>query len=417
MPISAAEFSKLMAPFAPFESPPILAVATSGGADSMALALLCHQWAASQGGKAIAITVDHKLREDSTEEALCVAQWLYNKGIEHHILTWERPEDEELLTTAIQESAREARYQLLGKWCIDHNVKHLLTAHHSQDQLETFLIRLAKGSGLKGLTSTQDQVKTPYGRLLRPLLKIDPNRLRATLKEFNQPFIQDPSNENEHFTRIRWRQLLPSLAAEGLTPTTFQESLDRLNHSQRLNDQYITLLIKQYSTLSPYGYAILKKEALQETSEAFEEVLKMLLTVIRTHRYPIRRQALHRAIRALTQDKSITLGGCQIINKAAEWWIVREPAAIRKDVTVNKPGSYLWDGRFTIEVTQNVPCHISALGEAGIQQLDDDVKKHYREIPHVVLQSLPALWKGGELIDPRPAFKLTPHYEIFGSNP
>lgn len=413
MPISTAEFSQLMAPFAPFESPPILAVATSGGADSMALALLCHKWATNQGGRAIAITVDHRLREDSTEEALCVSNWLQAHGMEHHILTWQRPEDEELLAAAIQESAREARYKLLGQWCIDHNVKHLLTAHHAQDQLETFLIRLAKGSGLKGLTSTQGQVKTTYGRILRPLLKIDPNRLKTTLKEFNQPYIQDPSNENEHFTRIRWRLLLPSLAAEGLTPATIQETLERLNHSQRLIDQYVTILIQQYSTITPYGYAILKKEALQESTEAFEEMLKVLLTTIRTHRYPIRRHALHRAIKALKLDNSITLGGCQIINKASEWWIIREPAAILKDVTVKQPGMYLWDGRFTVEVSQNIPCHIAPLGETGIHILESNKKKPFKGIPHLVLQTLPSLWKGDELIDPQPTFEFTPHNQMF----
>jgi tRNA(Ile)-lysidine synthase len=413
MPITSSEFSQLMAPFTPFESPPTILVATSGGPDSMALTLLANQWAVEQGGRAIAITVDHRLRVDSTEEAHQVKAWLEARGIEHHILTWERPQDEEFLLSSLQADAREARYQLLGQWCTDHNVKHLLTAHHAQDQLETFLIRLAKGSGLKGLTSTQGEVLTIFGRILRPLLKVDANRLKTTLKYFNQPYLLDPSNENEDFTRVRWRQLLPSLEAEGLTPMTLQESLERLSHSQRLIEQYVSILVKQYATFTPYGYSILKKDVLQETPEALEELLKSLLEMMRTQRYPVRRLALHRAILQMKEDQSFTLGGCQIINKTNEWWIVREPAAIRKDITVHKPGTYLWDSRFTIEVSQNTPCRIAPLGEHGIQMLEEDVKKQYKDIPHIVLQSLPALWKDADLIEPLPPFKFTPRSLIF----
>lgn len=412
MPISTSEFNQLMAPFAPFESSPTILVATSGGPDSMALALLANHWAKEQGGKAIAITVDHQLREDSYEEALQVKAWLEAREIEHHILIWERQGNDELLSSAIQAAAREARYQLLGQWCIDHGIRHLLTAHHARDQLETFMIRLSKGSGLKGLTSTQGQVLTIFGRILRPLLKVDVNRIKATLKQYNQPYLLDPSNENEDFTRVRWRQLLPSLEAEGLTPLTLQETLERLNHSQRLIEQYVTKLIEQYASFTPYGYFILSKDARQETPDAFEEILKSLLAMMKTQRYPVRRQALYRAMNAMKLGHSITLAGCQIINKSKVWWIVREPAAIRKDITVHKPGTYVWDGRFTIEVSQHTPCRIGALGDHGIQMLESAAKKLYKDIPHVVLQTLPALWKDTELIEPLPPFKFTPHPQI-----
>jgi len=415
MPLTSSEFRQLMTPFAPFGTPPTIAVATSGGPDSLALVLLCHQWAMEQGGKAIAITVDHQLREESAAEASQVKIWLEARGLEHHILTWQRAADEEILHSAIQAAAREARYQLLSRWCIDHGVQHLLTAHHAQDQLETFMIRLSKGSGLKGLTGIQGQVLTHFGRILRPLLTVDANRLKATLKHFNQPYLLDPSNENENFTRVRWRQLLPSLEAEGLTPLSIQESLDRLNHAQRIIDQYVSYILNKHAALTPYGYAILKKEALQETLETFEEMLKNLLATMSTQRYPVRRQAVHRAIDFIKLDKSFTLGGCQIINKSKEWWIVREPAAIGNDVPIQKSGSYLWDGRFIVDVSHNMPCRISALGEHGIQLLEPDARKRLKMIPHIVLQTLPALWKGGELIDPLPSFKFTPPFHLFSN--
>lgn len=410
--LTPLEFSYLMAPFAPFESPPTIAVATSGGPDSLALALLAHKWAKDLSGKVIALTVDHRLREGSTAEAHQVQAWLEARGMEHHILTWERSEKNKPLQTAIQASAREARYKMLGQWCKDHGVKHLLTAHHAQDQLETFMIRLAKGSGLKGLTSTQGEVLTNFGRILRPLLTTDAIRLKATLQQFNQPFLVDPSNENEDFARIRWRQLLPSLIAEGLTPITIQKTLARLNHAQRLVDQHISGLLHQHVSLSPYGYAIFKKEALKESWEAFEEMLKRILSTIGTRNYPVPRQALHRAMENMKLGHSLTLGGCQILDKPKEWWVVREPISIGKDVLVRHPGIYLWDSRFTVEVFEDIPCRIAALSAEGIQMLDAETKKHLKHIPYVVLQTLPALWQNEKLLGLLSTYTFTPHFPL-----
>lgn len=411
--ITLCEFNRLMAPFAPFESPPRIAIAVSGGPDSLALALLSHQWAKSCGGEAIALTVDHRLREGSTAEAHQVGIWLHKRGVEHHILTWERTEGKDAPQTAIQAHARKARYRLLGQWCTNHGVKHLLTAHHMQDQFETFMIRLAKGSGLKGLTGIQGVVPTDFGRILRPLLALDPNRLKETLEQFNQPFILDPGNENTAFTRVRWRQLLPLLALEGLTPQSMRETLDRLTHAQRLIDRHIANLLKQYVTLSPYGYATLKKEALKETPEAFEEMLKRILATIGTRAYPTRRKALHRAIEMMISGNSMTLGGCQILRKSEGWWIVREGAAIQEDIPVQQPGTFLWDDRFT--VTVETPCQIGALigvlGERGIRQ-QDKVSKQTQSIPHIVLKTLPALWEGEKLLDPFLSFTFTPRHSL-----
>ncbi len=406
--IALCEFNRLMAPFAPFGSPPRIAVATSGGADSLALALLSHQWAKNHGGEAIALTVDHRLREGSSAEAHQVGIWLKRRGMEHHTLTWQRTEEKDAPRTAIQARARKARYRLLSQWCTDHGVKHLLTAHHMQDQLETFMIRLAKGSGLKGLTGIQGVVPTDFGRILRPFLTLDPSRLKETLDHFNQPFISDPSNENTIFTRVRWRQVLPLLALEGLTPQPMRETLDRLTHAQRLVDQYTSTLLQQHALLSLYGYATLKKEALQESPEAFEEILKRILATIGTRAYPVRRKALHRAIEMMISGNSLTLGGCQILRKPEGWWIVREYTAIQKNISVQQPGIHFWDNRFT--VTVDTPCQIGALRERGIQQQGKAFKEQTKSIPHIVLKTLPALWQGEKLLDPFPPFAFTPHH-------
>jgi len=148
-PLDASGFARLMASLGPFESAPRIAVAVSGGADSLALALLAADWAAAQGGKAVALTVDHGLRPEAAAEARQVRRWLADCGISHFILAWRGPRS----GADVQAAARAARYRLMGEWCARRGILHLLLAHHRDDQAETVLLRLARGSGLEGLAA------------------------------------------------------------------------------------------------------------------------------------------------------------------------------------------------------------------------------------------------------------------------
>ena len=171
------EFADLMARFAPFESKPVLAAAVSGGPDSMALALLADRWARKRGGSVVALTVDHRLRHGSGAEAHRVASWMKHRGIRHHVLR--RRGDAPVGN--VQAKARQARYELLSQWCRRHGVLHLLLAHHRDDQAETVLLRLARGSGVDGLAAMSPVAETPDLRHLRPLLALPRDRLLATL--------------------------------------------------------------------------------------------------------------------------------------------------------------------------------------------------------------------------------------------
>ena len=142
-------FKKLMADMGPFETQPHIAVAVSGGADSLCLALLAGRWAKRMDGKATALTVDHGLRDQSAEEALQVGRWLHSEGMDHDILDWQGPKPK----TGIQAAARAARYGLMQAWCREQEVLHLALAHTQDDQAETFLLRLGAGSGADGLAA------------------------------------------------------------------------------------------------------------------------------------------------------------------------------------------------------------------------------------------------------------------------
>jgi tRNA(Ile)-lysidine synthase len=227
-PLTGDEFARLLAPLGPFEPAPHLAVAVSGGADSLALALLADFWARERGGSVTALTVDHRLRPGSTDEAERVRAWLSARGIAHRILTWLGPYP----LTDLQAAARAARYRLLADWCRDAGVLHLLIAHHRDDQAETLLLRLGRGSGAAGLAGMAALVEQPDCRLLRPFLSVPPARLRATLDALDQPWIEDPSNRNPVFARVRLRVARQMLDGLGLSPARLADTAGHLGRAR-----------------------------------------------------------------------------------------------------------------------------------------------------------------------------------------
>ena len=203
-PITFSEFTELMRPLEPFETAPKIAVACSGGPDSMALLVLAQGWVKSAGGKLTALIVDHRLRDESTAEADNVARRARELGVEAVILAWsgERP------SANVQEKARDARYRLLFEWCAENAVLHLLVAHHRDDQAETVLLRDERGSGDDGLAGMGALQEYGQVRLLRPLLPLAKARLQATADAFRVETVADPSNDDTRFDRVRIRRHL-----------------------------------------------------------------------------------------------------------------------------------------------------------------------------------------------------------------
>lgn len=199
--LTARSFAALMAPFCPFESRPLLAVAVSGGRDSLALALLARDWAAERDGRIVGLIVDHGLRRESAEEARGTRERLASHGIESDILLWTGAKP----SSGLQEAAREARYRLLFDACRRRFVLHLLVAHHADDQAETVAIRAVRGSGPDGLAGMAALVEHRHLRLLRPLLGVPRARLTATLEERGVAWLEDPSNADPRFERARLR--------------------------------------------------------------------------------------------------------------------------------------------------------------------------------------------------------------------
>jgi len=191
-----------------------VAAGVSGGPDSMALAWLLKDWAAAHNIALHLLTIDHGLRTESADEARMVADAVKDwPGTTHHILNWEGEKSD----TRLLEAARTARYALMRDYCTTHNIHYAFVAHHQDDQAETFLMRLAKGSGLDGLAAMRTEQPMGEITLVRPLLNIPKEDLVALCDAQNIPYVRDPTNEMTTYLRPRLRAVREALEQEGLT--------------------------------------------------------------------------------------------------------------------------------------------------------------------------------------------------------
>lgn len=198
-----------LAPLAAHET---LLLAVSGGPDSIALMLLAARWPLAAQKRIEIATVDHGLRAEAAREAAQVGDWARARGFVHHILRWQGKKP----TTRIQERAREARYRLLCACAREIGASAIVTAHHADDQAETVLFRLTRGSGTAGLAAMAAESRIEGLPLLRPLLRFRKAELEKVCAAAGQDFVSDPSNENPAYARVRLRRLAATLAAEGL---------------------------------------------------------------------------------------------------------------------------------------------------------------------------------------------------------
>ncbi|MPZ56679.1 MAG: tRNA lysidine(34) synthetase TilS [Rhizobiales bacterium] len=230
-PVSAGEAVAL---FAPLQDACGVVLAVSGGPDSTALLVLAARWrrSLSRGPALLAVTVDHGLRPESRAEAEAVKRLAKQCGVAHRTMRWAGPKP----TPGLQQAAREARYRLLSEAAARIGANHILTAHTHDDQAETLLIRMSRGSGITGLCGMTRISPLPAGgvldiHLIRPFLDLPKARLVATLADAGLSYADDPSNRDPKFTRPRVRALMPVLAREGLTAARLAQLARRLRRA------------------------------------------------------------------------------------------------------------------------------------------------------------------------------------------
>ncbi len=312
-PLSGEEFASLIGALAlpPEQS---YAVGISGGPDSMALAFLLSRWAEAANIRIHALTIDHGLRGDSAAEAQKVASWLSGwPNLTHKILSWQ----DEKPHSRILEEARAARYDLLKSYCKTNNIHGLFIAHHQDDQAETFLLRLAAGSGLDGLAGMKPlQVADENLTLIRPFLSLPKDRLIATCTANNVPFVSDPTNLNPAFARPRLRAAKDTLEREGLSAKRLSVTARRM---ARARDALETLTQAAFdrALIHPHNdneFSFDLKVLLQNPEELILRIaLKSMASLRPGADYAPRLERVEDLCLRLQNDplfKKATLGGC-----------------------------------------------------------------------------------------------------------
>jgi tRNA(Ile)-lysidine synthase len=405
-PLSPEEFSRLMRPLGPFGDPPRIAVAVSGGGDSMALVRLASAWAASAGGDAAALTVDHGLRPEAAAEAARVGRWCAAAGIAHVTLRWDGPKP----AAALQERAREARYDLLTGWCRAAGRDHLLLAHTEGDQAETFLYRMSRGSGIDGLACMPAVAVRSGVRLVRPLLRVPGTRLVATLEALGQGWVEDPSNRDRRFARVRLRERLEELSVHGLDAKTIAGVARALGRLRADAEARAAELARNIVVLHGEGWAAIDTEAFRAAPEDdARRLLAALVAGLGGGAYPPKRTRAGRAFAALRQGGGAarTLGGCVLSQAGGSIRVWREAARATERLAAGGPGRFLWDGRFEIELGPAGPGggrdEIAALGARGWEEiaprLDPGARAAAEKVPGPARFALPALWRAGRVAE------------------
>lgn len=370
-----------------------IAIAVSGGADSMALCLALSELSETYNFQMYALTVDHKLRPESSIEANQVHLWLNKQGIHHETLVWHH----NTISSNIQEQARNARYKLLIDYCIRHGIPNLFFGHHLHDQWETFLMRLSHCSGLKGLTSMSSSRERQGIRIFRPFLNTNPNHLKEYLHHCGQPWIEDPSNQSETYERIRFRNKVAILSELGLSPNTIAKTCKKLHLEDEAldwsatswiqnNTNFHTKLkfVQSHLSLKHLPESLIKRIALRLASQ----VRGLEITAYETRH---NMDALYQKL-CSTSFKPFTFGGCYWMEHQENLYIVREWDRCPAELITSSNHSY--DHRFKLN---NLP-----IGETVLpigKNHWPKVKPIFKSstLPYEVFLSLPFILKNGQV--------------------
>lgn len=402
-PLGVAEFAAAMRAAHPFEPGPRLAVAVSGGADSMALMLCAARWAAGRGGAAVGLTVDHRLRRGSAREGAQVGEWLAARGIEHHRLTVDWPDGPP--RGNVQGRARAVRYAKLAAWCRSKSVLHLLTGHHLDDQAETVLLRLARGSGVDGLAAMAPIVERADYRILRPMLGFPKARLVATLARAGQEWLDDPTNADPRHDRVALRSALPHLGELGLAPDRLAGTAAAMARARRALERETGTRLAEAARCHPAGFIRLARRALTQAPEELGlRLLARCLMTVSGSPYPPRLAALtglRAAFAGPDRPRARTLAGCRIAMAGkSEILIAREAAAAAPPVALRPGTRQSWDGRFDIASPRGLPAGVrcGALGRLAGPERQRAVRDRVApDLQVSALAAMPVFAKGRTL--------------------
>jgi tRNA(Ile)-lysidine synthase len=351
-----------------------IGIALSGGGDSTALLHL-----ALRAGFAVrAVTVDHRLRPESADEAAGVAAACRALGVPHAVAVW----DHGPVTGNLMDAARRARLGLILAWARAEGLAHVALGHTEDDQAETLLMGLARSAGLPGLSGMRRQWAEGGVTFHRPLLDAGRGELRDWLRGQGIPWVDDPTNEDARFQRVKARSALAALAPLGITVEGLAGVAGHLAAAQEaLAVQVQAALVRH--VVQTAGALHLKPGLWDEPGEVQRQVVATALRWLSRAAYAPRSSDLARLIAAMAAGRDATLAGCR--HRAG--WLMREARALGAPVPVGD----LWDGRWRVT---GPPGEVRALG-LGLKACPD---WRVTGLPRAVLEVTPAVWQGDRLL-------------------
>ena len=367
-----------------------LGVAVSGGGDSVALLLLSHAWLEDRGSALRCATVNHRLRDGADAEARFVASLCRELGIQHETLNWETIPS----SGNLQGAARDARRGLIGSWARRHGLGAVLLGHTRDDQAETFLMRLGRGSGVDGLASMYPVEHDRGVVWVRPLLEVSRESLRKFLISAGVGWCEDPCNKDDRFLRSRVRKARWKLDELGLDQETLIATADRMKQARFGLEVATRELANRVAEPTSMGSVLIDLERCGDVpAEIRLRLLAHALKWVSGSSYRPRLAALLRFEEALNSGVGATLSGCIAVHGSkgmAE--VCREVSAMK----VQPAARGVFDGRWRVTVPEELrESEVRPLGEHGLRSCPD---WKCQGSSRTAVMATPSIWLANELI-------------------
>ena len=367
-----------------------IAVAVSGGSDSMALSFLIYNWCKGKEVKLVAISIDHNLRDEAKNECQFVKETMTSFGIEHHTIKWvgQKPKSN------ILAKAREARYSLLIDFCKNNAIDTLFVGHNKEDVAETFLLNLERGSGLDGLSSINSVTRFSDIDIIRPLLSISRKELQDYLKKIDITWINDPSNEDKKYSRVRIRQ---NLLGNDLAIDRIVLAANHLRSAKKYLDKKMAEIFTLVANILPFGAIEINLEkffALDEYEQI--SILTRSLQIVSGKNFKPRFNNFKILYQQILQDQHLskTFMNCHLQKFKSKLIIFKED----KNIEIFKSKGtkeIFWDNRFKITLPDSFlhqEILIESLGKKGWQNLDKtkiNINIEFKNFPKATFFSFP----------------------------
>ena len=360
----------------------------SGGGDSIALMHLLCRIAKVEGVELRVATVNHGLRAESAAEAEQVVEQAAQLGLTHDTLVWQGWDG----SGNLQDQARQARYSLLTDWAHRNEIPAIALGHTADDQAETVLMRLGRASGVTGLSGMPNARGFNGITLLRPMLGVTRQQLRDYLTGAGVGWVEDPSNHDQRFDRIKARDALLGLGTLGISAKSLSRVAENLAQAREALACYTQESARKTAVVDGGDICVDPASFGNLPNEIQRRLLVGIIAWIAGPGYPPRGNTVDQAVASVGGGKAMALAGCLLIPKADKTWFCRELNAVARESA--QPGE-AWDKRWVLSGRASANTQIRALGEEGLSQVSE-----WRTLgkPRPALLASPAVWEGQTLL-------------------